>query len=212
MTDATLDPAPAPTTAGVAPPEAGTAEVRSRRQKRQAPLLIVNTGRGKGKSTAAFGLLLRAWAQGWDCGVYQFVKSGKWRVGEEAAAAALSASGSGGRIDWFKMGDGWTWTSRDLEGSAELAREGWAEVQRRLADETYTFLLLDELTYALTFGWIDTDEVVEVLRSRPGFQHVVVTGRDAPQALVDGADLVSEVTKVKHPFDSGQRGQKGIEW
>jgi cob(I)alamin adenosyltransferase len=183
-----------------------------RRLKREHPLLVVNTGHGKGKSTAAFGLMLRAWAQGWPIGVYQFVKSGKWRVGEHAAALALSESGQGGRIDWFKMGDGWTWTSRDLEESAELAREGWEEVKRRIADETYRFLLLDEFTYPMTFGWVDTAEVVEVLTSRPGFQHVVVTGRDAPAPLVEAADLVSEVTKVKHPFDTGRRGQKGIEW
>ena len=189
-----------------------TAEERPRRRSREHPLLIVNTGRGKGKSTAAFGLLLRGWNQGWPIGVYQFVKSGKWRVGEEAAARALSAAEEGGRIDWFKMGDGWTWTSRDLDESADLAREGWEEVKRRLADETYRLLLLDEFTYPLSFGWIDTDEVVEVLRSRPGFQHVVVTGRDAPAALVEAADLVSEVAKVKHPYDTGQRGQKGIEW
>lgn len=188
------------------------ANERPRRRSREHPLLIVNTGTGKGKSTAGFGLMLRAWAQGWPIGVYQFVKSGKWRVGEHAAARALSATDEGGRIDWFKMGDGWTWTSRDLEESADLAREGWAEVQRRIADETYRFLLLDEFTYPMKFGWVDTAQVCEVLANRPGFQHVVITGRDAPQELVDLADLVSEVRKVKHPFDSGQRGQKGIEW
>ena len=183
-----------------------------RRLKREHPLLVVNTGYGKGKSTAAFGLMLRAWAQGWPIGVYQFVKSGKWRVGEQAAALALSESDAGGRIDWFKMGDGWTWTSRDLDQSADLAREGWEEVKRRLADETYRFLLLDEFTYPMTFGWVDVAEVVDVLTQRPGFQHVVVTGRDAPEELIGAADLVSEVTKVKHPFDTGRRGQKGIEW
>jgi len=189
-----------------------TAEQRPRRAAREHPLLVVNTGRGKGKSTAAFGLVQRGWAQGWPIGVYQFVKSGKWKVGEEAAAAALTAAEVGGRIDWFKMGDGWTWTSRDLAESADLAREGWEEVKRRLADETYRLLVLDEFTYPMTFGWVDTAEVVAVLRDRPGFQHVVVTGRDAPAELVEAADLVSEVSKVKHPFDEGRRGQKGIEW
>ena len=182
------------------------------RRRRDHPLLIVHTGVGKGKSTAAFGLMLRAWAQGWPIGVYQFVKSGKWRVGEHAAAVALSEGEAGGTIDWFKMGDGWTWTSRDLEGSAELAREGWAEVRRRIADQTYRLLILDEFTYPMHFGWIDTAEVVEVLTGRPGFQHVVVTGRYAPPELVAAADLVSEVTKVKHPYEQGIRGQKGIEW
>lgn len=189
-----------------------TSSERPRRRAREAPLLIVNTGVGKGKSTAAFGLLLRGWAQGWHIGVYQFVKSGKWRVGENTAATALSAMDDGGTIDWFKMGDGWTWTSRDLEESADLAREGWEEVKRRIADETYRLLILDEFTYPMHFGWVDTDEVVAVLRDRPGFQHVVITGRNAPAALVEAADLVSEVTKVKHPYETGQRGQKGIEW
>ncbi len=188
------------------------ADERPRRRTREHPLLIVHTGHGKGKSTAAFGLILRGWAQGWRIGVYQFVKSGKWKVGEHAAARALSGLPEGGTIDWFKMGDGWTWTSRDLEGSAELAREGWAEVRRRIADETYRLLVLDEFTYPLTFGWVDVAEVVEVLASRPGFQHVVVTGRDAPAELVAIADLVSEVRKIKHPYDEGRRGQKGIEW
>lgn len=182
------------------------------RRKRERPVLVVNTGHGKGKSTASFGILQRAWAQGWRCGVYQFVKSGKWKTGERKAAQVLSDSGEGGTIDWFTMGDGWTWTSRDLEETADLAREGWDEVARRLADETYEFYLLDEFTYALAFGWVDTDEVVKTLRERPGRQHVVITGRDAPEALVDAADLVSEVRKVKHPFDEGWRGQKGIEW
>jgi cob(I)alamin adenosyltransferase len=187
------------------PDDRGSAEPK-RRKPRDKPLLIVLTGHGKGKSTSAFGMLLRSWARGYRCGVFQFVKSGKWKVGEAKAAAAL------GGIDWEKMGDGWTWISRDLEESAERAREGWAEVKRRIADERYEFLLLDELTYAVKYGWIPEDEIVSTLRDRPGFQHVVVTGRDAPQGLIDAADLVSEVTKVKHPMDQGIRAQQGIEW
>ncbi len=176
------------------------------RSRRERALLLVNTGHGKGKSTASFGVMLRGWARGYKIGVYQFVKSGKWNVGEQTAAETL------GNIDWFKMGDGWTWTVRDLEESADLAREGWEEVKRRLADETYDMLLLDEFTYPMKFGWVDIAEVVEVLKNRPGFQHVIVTGRDAPEELVEIADLVSEVQKVKHPMDEGYRGQKGIEW
>ncbi|MGH9268161.1 MAG: cob(I)yrinic acid a,c-diamide adenosyltransferase [Acidimicrobiales bacterium] len=174
--------------------------------RRDRPLLIVHTGEGKGKSTSAFGMMLRAWARGLPVGVYQFVKSGKWKVGEHKAAAAL------GGITWEKMGDGWTWTSRDLEHSADVAREGWEEVKRRIADQSYEFLLLDEFTYPMTFGWVETAEVVEVLKSRPGFCHVVVTGRGAPAELVEAADLVTEMRKVKHPFDAGIRGQQGIEW
>lgn len=174
--------------------------------RRDHPLLIVHTGHGKGKSTAAFGMMLRAWARGYRVGVFQFVKSGKWKVGEQTAATELRD------ITWEKMGDGWTWTSRDLDQSADLAREGWEEIKRRIADQAYDFLLLDEFTYPLNFGWVDTGDVVEVLANRPGFQHVVVTGRDAPQALVEIADLVTEMRKVKHPMEQGIRGQQGIEW
>lgn len=177
-----------------------------RRKPRDRPLLIVNTGHGKGKSSAAFGMLLRSWARGYRCGVFQFVKSGKWKVGEAKAAAAL------GGIDWEKMGDGWSWISRDLEESADKARVGWDRVKELIAQERYEFLLLDELTYPIKYGWIEEDDVVATLRDRPGFQHVVVTGRDAPPALVAAADLVSEVVKVKHPMDAGIRAQQGIEW
>jgi cob(I)alamin adenosyltransferase len=178
-----------------------------RRKPRDNPLLIVVTGDGKGKSTSAFGMLLRSWARGYRCGVFQFVKSGKWKVGEAKAAEAL------GGIDWEKMGDGWTWISRDLEESADRAREGWAEVKRRLAEERYEFLVLDELTYAITYGWIDEEDVLATLAARPGFQHVVITGRGASDRLIAAADLVSEVTPVKHPFkEQGIRAQQGIEW
>ncbi|HLI57851.1 MAG TPA: cob(I)yrinic acid a,c-diamide adenosyltransferase [Actinomycetota bacterium] len=177
---------------------------------RDRPLLLVNTGDGKGKSTAAFGVVLRSWARGYRVGVYQFLKSGKWKVGERAAAAALGSLGP--PIVWEAMGDGWTWTSRDLGESADLAREGWAEVRRQIAAESYDLLVLDEFTYPMSFGWVDTAEVVEVLVHRPGFQHVIVTGRDAPAALVDAADLVTEMRPIKHPFEKGIKAQRGIEW
>jgi cob(I)alamin adenosyltransferase len=183
-----------------------TAEQPKRRKPRDRPLLIVLTGHGKGKSTSAFGMMLRSWARGYRVGVFQFVKSGKWKVGEHRAAREL------GGIDWEKMGDGWSWTSHDLEHSAELARAGWQEVKRRIAAERYDFLLLDELTYTINFGWIEESDVVQTLRGRPGFQHVVVTGRDAPGALIEAADLVSEVHSIKHPFERGIRAQQGIEW
>ncbi|WP_031510536.1 cob(I)yrinic acid a,c-diamide adenosyltransferase [Streptomyces megasporus] len=182
------------------------------RQRRNRPLLAVHTGIGKGKSTAAFGLALRAWNQGWPIGVFQFVKSAKWRVGEERALRVLGASGEGGTVAWHKMGEGWSWVQRDIESSEEAAREGWEQVKRDLTAETYRLYVLDEFTYPMHWGWVDTDEVVEVLRSRPGTQHVVITGRNAPEALVDAADLVTEMTKVKHPMDAGQKGQRGIEW
>jgi cob(I)alamin adenosyltransferase len=182
------------------------------RQRRNRPLTIVHTGIGKGKSTAAFGLALRAWNQGWPVGVFQFVKSAKWRVGEERALRVLGDSGEGGTVAWHKMGEGWSWVQRSPESNEEAAREGWAQVKRDLAAETYRLYVLDEFAYPMHWGWVDTAEVVEVLRDRPGAQHVVITGRNAPAALLDAADLVTEMAKVKHPMDEGQKGQKGIEW
>ncbi|CAM2897627.1 cob(I)yrinic acid a,c-diamide adenosyltransferase [Prescottella defluvii] len=188
------------------------------RQRRNQPVLAVHTGPGKGKSTAAFGMALRAWNQGFDVGVFQFVKSAKWKVGEEAAFRALgelhATSGVGGAVEWHKMGEGWSWTRKQgsEEDHAAAAAEGWQEIARRLAAETHRFYVLDEFTYPLKWGWVDTEEVVEVLRNRPGNQHVVITGRDAPQALIEAADLVTEMTKIKHPMDAGRKGQRGIEW
>ena len=190
------------------------------RQRRNRALTIVHTGPGKGKSTAAFGLALRAWNQGWPIGVFQFVKSAKWRIGEQSALAALAdvhkTTGAGGPIDWFKMGEGWSWIQRDLHSDPELqaenARAGWEQIKRDLAAETYRMYVLDEFTYPIKWGWVDVEDVVAALAERPGTQHVVVTGRDAAPELVAAADLVTEMTKVKHPMDVGQKGQKGIEW
>ena len=214
------------------------------RARRTAPVLAVHTGAGKGKSTAAFGMALRAWNAGLDVAVFQFVKSAKWKVGEESAFAQLGRlhdeHGVGGAVEWHKMGAGWSWArparraaearparsaadARPARRAAETltpgsddhaaaAVDGWAEIARRLAEERHDFYVLDEFTYPLKWGWIDIDEVVAVLRERPGRQHVVVTGRDAPQQLLDAADLVTEMAKIKHPMDAGRKGQKGIEW
>ncbi len=182
------------------------------RARRGRPLVVVHTGDGKGKSTAAFGLALRAWNQGWPVGVFQFVKSAKWRVGEEHALRTLGASGAGGAVTWHKMGEGWSWIQRDQGGHAEQAAEGWAQIARDLAAETYRFYVLDEFTYPIKWGWVDVAEVISVLDGRPGQQHVVITGRDAHPDLLARADLVTEMTKVRHPMDRGQKGQKGIEW
>jgi cob(I)alamin adenosyltransferase len=182
------------------------------RQRRHQPLLGVHTGVGKGKSTAAFGLALRAWNQGWPIGVFQFVKSAKWRVGEERALRVLGESGEGGTVAWHKMGEGWSWVQRRIEDSEQAAAEGWAQVKRDLAAQTYRLYVLDEFTYPIKWGWVDVDDVVAVLRERPGTQHVLITGRDADPRLVEAADLVTEMGKVKHPMDRGQKGQRGIEW
>jgi len=188
------------------------------RQRRNRPLLVVHTGEMKGKSTAAFGMALRAWNQGWSVGVFQFVKSAKWKVGEENAFRALGAlhesTGQGGPVEWHKMGEGWSWSRKQGsdEDHAANAREGWTEIKRRLAEAQHDFYVLDEFTYPLHWGWIDTAEVVAALRDRPGRQHVVITGRNAPDELIEAADLVVRMAKVKHPMDAGQKGQRGIEW
>lgn len=117
-----------------------------------------------------------------------------------------------GNVTWERMGAGWSWIRKTSDDGAELAREGWSRIKEGLAAERHRFWLLDEFTYPLDWGWLDLDDVLETLAHRPGTQHVVITGRRAPQRLIDAADLVTEMTKVTHPFDKGQRGQAGIEW
>jgi cob(I)alamin adenosyltransferase len=191
------------------------------RSRRNAPLLAVHTGAGKGKSTAAFGMALRAWNSGFDIAVFQFVKSARWKVGEEAAFRELGRlhdqQGIGGPVEWHKMGAGWSWSRKPRADGTErdhaaAAAAGWAEIARRLSEQRHDFYLLDEFTYPMKWGWVDVEEVVATLSARPGTQHVVITGRDAPQPLLDAADLVTEMTKIKHPMDAGRKGQKGIEW
>ena len=190
----------------------------STRQRRNRPLVMVHTGPGKGKSTAAFGLAMRAWNQGWDIGVFQFVKSAKWKIGEQNVMERLgqlhTETGEGGPVEWHKMGSGWSWSRKGgtEEDHAADAAEGWAEIKRRLADERHDLYLLDEFTYPIKWGWVDAADVAETLAARPGRQHVVITGRDADPKLIEVADLVTEMGKVKHPMDAGQKGQRGIEW
>ena len=197
------------------------------RQRRNAAVLAVHTGVGKGKSTAAFGMALRAWNAGMDIGVFQFVKSAKWKVGEETVFERLgrlhAEEGIGGAVEWHNMGAGWSW-ARPARPSPELknpgsdadhagaAADGWTEIVRRLAAQRHDFYVLDEFTYPLTWGWVDTEEVVDTLLARPGRQHVVITGRNAPPRLLEVADLVTEMTKIAHPMDAGRKGQRGLEW
>jgi len=188
------------------------------RQRRNAPVLAVHTGVGKGKSTAAFGMALRAWNAGMNIAVFQFVKSAKWKVGEETVFERLGRlhddEGIGGAVQWHKMGAGWSWVRKPgaADDHAATAAAGWAEISRRLAAQEHDFYVLDEFTYPLVWGWVDVDEVVDTLLGRPGRQHVVITGRDAPPRLLDVADLVTEMTKIAHPMDAGRKGQRGLEW
>ncbi|MEY2569517.1 MAG: cob(I)alamin adenosyltransferase [Actinomycetota bacterium] len=173
---------------------------------RRAPsLLLVNTGDGKGKSTAAFGTALRAIARGWRVAVVQFLKSGAWNVGEEKVGRGLG-------IDWFAAGDGFTWESSDMDETEAKAVAAWDFARDLIARGEHQLVILDEATYAMTWGWIDADEVVAALVGRPSHVTVIVTGRDAPTALVDAADTVTEMRKVKHAYDAGISARKGIDY
>ena len=172
---------------------------------RAQSLVLVNTGHGKGKSSAAFGVMVRGWARGWKVGVVQFVKGGKWKTGERKLADQLD-------IEWHTLGDGFTWESTDLERTAELGREAWAVAAAKLASGHYDLLILDELTYPMKYGWVPVDEVVKAIVDRAPKTSVVVTGRDAPDELVEVADTVTEMRKVKHAYEKGISAMKGIEF
>ncbi|MCS4489112.1 cob(I)yrinic acid a,c-diamide adenosyltransferase [Corynebacterium sp. ES2794-CONJ1] len=188
------------------------------RQRRMLPVTAVHTGTGKGKSTAAFGMAMRAWNQGMNIGVFQFVKSAKWRVGEESVFKKLGQlhldEGIGGAVEWHKMGEGWSWSKKrgNEADHARQALEGWEEIKHRLSHQHHDFYVLDEFTYPVSWGWIDIDDVITTLSNRPGVQHIVMTGRNAHPRLIELADLVTDMHKVKHPMDLGRKGQKGIEW
>lgn len=186
----------------VEPPAAGP-ETDSHGHARS--LVLVHTGDGKGKSTAAMGVALRALARGWRVLVVQFVKSGDWRSGEQAMLERLGA-------DWRAIGDGFSWDSADLEASAGLAREAWAAADAALAGGTHDLVVLDEVTYPMTWGWIDTEAVVAAIAARREGVHVVATGRDAPEPLVDAADTVTEMRNVKHAFEAGILAKRGIDF
>lgn len=169
-------------------------------------LIILYTGKGKGKSTAALGLVLRAWGHGLRCCVIQFIKSERGRWGETMAAQRLG-------ISWHTLGAGFTWQSEDLERDRAKAEEGWALAQAEILGGDYDLIVLDEFTYPLSYGWLDPLAVVAWIRAnRPPELHLVITGRDAVDALVELADLVTEMVAVKHPFEQGVAAQRGIEY
>lgn len=169
-------------------------------------LVIVNTGEGKGKTTAGLGLILRAWGRGLRVCVIQFVKAQTGQWGEVKAAQKLG-------IEWHKTGDGFTWLSKDMDETIALARHGWELAREKIASGDYDLILLDEFTYPLHFGWLDTCQIIEWLRAnRPPDLHLVITGRHAPAELVEYADLVTEMEAIKHPFNDGVPAQPGIEF
>jgi cob(I)alamin adenosyltransferase len=168
-------------------------------------IVLVNTGDGKGKSSAAFGVMGRGWARGWRVGVVQFMKGGKWNAGERKLADHLG-------VDWWTLGDGFTWESDDLDESAAKNRHAWLVARGKLASGQYDLLILDELTYVVNYGWVSVDEVVEGIMGRWPKTNVVITGRNAPPELVEIADTVTEMSVVKHAYQRGITAVKGIEY
>jgi len=168
-------------------------------------MLIVNTGDGKGKSSSAFGVMLRAVARGWDVIVVQFIKSDKWQTGEKKMAEELG-------VTWITGGDGFTWESDDMDATIQAARDAWERASDAIASGDYDLVILDEATYPVTFEWIDGEVVVEALENRPAHVNVIITGRDADQRLIDIADTVTEMRKIKHAFDSGIVARKGLDF
>lgn len=169
-------------------------------------LLIVNTGPGKGKSTAAFGLALRMLGYGKRVGVVQFIK-GAWHTGEKDAFAAF-----GDLVSWHTMGEGFTWETQDLKRDVAAAQAAWAKALELMADPSISLLVLDEMNIALRYDYLDLDSVVSDLKARRSDLHVVITGRNAKPALVEAADLVTEMGSVKHHFSAGVKAQQGIEF
>jgi cob(I)alamin adenosyltransferase len=169
-------------------------------------LLIVHTGKGKGKSTAAFGMVFRCIGHGMKAGIVQFVK-GAWSTGERTVLEKFPEL-----VTIKAMGEGFTWETQDRERDIAHARAGWEEAKRMIADPQYRLVLLDELNIVLRYDYLPTEEIIEVLRNKPNDKHVIVTGRNAKEELIEIADLVTEMEQIKHPFRSGVKAQMGIEY
>ncbi len=175
-------------------------------KKVEKGLLIVHTGKGKGKSTAAFGLMLRALGRGFRCGVVQFGK-GAWQSGERTAIERF-----GGQVEWHTLGEGFTWETQDRARDVAAAERAWAAAQKMMADPAIRLMVLDELNISLRYDHLDIAAVVAALQARRKDLHIVVTGRNAKPELIEAADLVTEMTPVKHHFAAGVKAQEGIEF
>jgi cob(I)alamin adenosyltransferase len=174
-------------------------------EERNRGLVIVNTGDGKGKSSSAFGVMLRAVARGWKVMVVQFIKSDKWQTGERKMADQLG-------VDWITGGDGFTWESDDMEATEKAAQDAWASAAEIISAGNYDLVILDEATYPVTFGWVSVDDVVETIEKRPAGVNIIITGRDANEELIRLADTVTEMKKIKHAFDEGINAKKGLDF
>jgi cob(I)alamin adenosyltransferase len=171
----------------------------------QESRFLINTGTGKGKTSAAMGVMGRAWARGWTVCVVQFMKSEKWKVGERKLAEHLG-------IEWFTLGDGFTWESTDLDESAAKGSHAWEVAAEKISSGAYDLVILDEATYVVKYQWMPVDAMVEVISARPTRTNVIMTGRYAAPELIEIADTVTEMNKVKHAMDVGIGARKGIEY
>ena len=169
------------------------------------PLVLLYTGNGKGKTSSALGVTMRAWGRGWKICWLQFIKSRTANYGETRAARRMG-------IDMTPLGDGFTWLSKDINKDIALARECWALSREKIESGAYDLLVLDEITYPITYGWLEAEDVIAVLRDRPADMHIIMTGRNAAPELVEFADLVTEMTEVKHPYQQGIKAQRGIDF
>ena len=169
-------------------------------------LTIVHTGKGKGKSTAAFGMVFRALGNGMRVGVVQFVK-GKWGTGERVILEKL-----GDQVEMATMGEGFTWETQDRQRDIDAARQAWDKAKAMIMDENLDMVLCDELNIVLRYDYLAVDEIIEALKSKPEMKHVIITGRNAKDDLIEFADLVTEMEVIKHPFRSGVKAQVGIEF
>lgn len=168
-------------------------------------LVLVNTGDGKGKSSAAFGVMLRAVAMEWNVAVVQFIKSADWKVGEEKIGRQLG-------VDWHAFGDGFTWDSDNLDNDKAHAAAGWGVARDLIMAGDHKLVILDELTYLNVWGWLPVAEVVDAINSRPDHVNLVITGRDAPAEVIAAADTVTEMTEIKHAYQAGIRAKRGIDY
>jgi cob(I)alamin adenosyltransferase len=173
--------------------------------RRAESLVVVNTGDGKGKSSAAFGMMVRGVARGWNVAVVQFIKSGDWKVGEEKVGRQLG-------VDWHAFGDGFTWDSTDLTADRAHAAAGWQQAVGIIDAGDHQLVILDELTYLMNFNWLPVADVVAAVAGRPPHVNIIITGRDAPMELIELADTVTEMREVKHAYRQGIRAMRGIDY
>ncbi|MFA5565452.1 MAG: cob(I)yrinic acid a,c-diamide adenosyltransferase [Acidimicrobiia bacterium] len=173
---------------------------------RRAPsLVLVNTGNGKGKSSAAVGVIVRSIARGWKVGMIQFLKSGTWKTGEEKICQQIGA-------EWWAMGEGFTWDSEDLTLDQAVAAQAWEHAKGLINAGDHNLIVMDEVTYPLNWKWIDLDDFIATIVNRPEHVNIICTGRNAPEALVEIADTVTEMKEIKHAYAQGIRAKKGIDY